>query len=91
LSDQHHQIDGVKVFLTTKTSGQVGLGVHGRVKAIAQRTAKTKTAFCHGTRDSQRFFDEHFNVNLVSHGIKLAGGKTPIGHVSLPDRVWVSN
>ena len=84
LSDQHHQIDGVKVFLATKTSGQIGLWVHSGVKPVAQRATKTKATFCHPTRNVQRFFDQHLNVDLIAQGVKLTGGKTAIGHVRLP-------
>ena len=87
LSDQHHQIDGVKVSLATKTSGQIGLWVHSGVKPVAQRA--TKATFCHPTRDAQGFFDQHLNVDLIAQDIKLAGRKTTIGHVRLPDQVWV--
>jgi hypothetical protein len=37
----------------------------------------------------QRFFDKHLNVDLVSKGVKLTGGKAPMGHVRSPDRAWV--
>jgi hypothetical protein len=37
----------------------------------------------------QRFFDQHLNVDLIAQGVKLTGGKTAIGHVKLPDQVWV--
>ena len=35
ISYQHHQIDGVKILLTLKASGQVGLWVYRGVKAVA--------------------------------------------------------
>ena len=89
LSDQHHQIDGVKVFLATKTSGQIGLWVHSGVKLVAQGAKKTKAALGYTTRDTQSFFDQHLNVDLIAQGIKLAGRKKAICHVRLPDRVWV--
>jgi len=38
LSDYHHQIDGVKIFLTTKASGQIGFWVYRGVKRVAQGT-----------------------------------------------------
>jgi hypothetical protein len=89
LPDQHHQIDGVKIFFTGKTSGKIGLWVYGGVKPVTQGTQETKAAFCHPTRDTQCFFDEHLNVDLISKGVKLAVGKAPIGHIRLPDRAWV--
>jgi hypothetical protein len=91
LSDQHHQIDGVIIFLTAKTPGQVGLWVYRGVKTVAQGTQKTKAAFYHPARDTQCFFDEHLNIDLIAQSIKLAGGKTAIGHVRLPDRALVLN
>ena len=89
LSDQHHQIDGVKVFFTAKTSGKIGLWVYGGVKPVAQWTQKTKAALGHPARDTQGFLDQHLNVDLIAQGIKLAAGKTAISHVMLPDRAWV--
>ena len=91
LPDNHHQIDGVKIFLTAKASGQVGLWVDRSVKLVAQGTKKTKAAFCHPARDVQGFFDKFLNVDLVSHGIKLAGGKAAFAHVSSPDPALVSS
>ena len=91
LPGKHYQIDGVKVFLALKASGQIGLWVYRGVIPAAQGAKKTKTPLCHPTGDVQRFFDEALNTDLISKGIKLAGGKTAIGHVRLPDRAWVSN
>jgi hypothetical protein len=91
LSDQHHQIDGVKIFLTPKTSGQIGLWVYGGVKPMAQGAPKAKTALGHPRWDRQRFFDQPLNVNPIAQGIKLVAGKTPFCHVMLPDRVWLLN
>jgi len=91
LSDQHHQVDRVKIFLTTKTSGQIGLWVYRGIKLVAQGTKKTKASLGHSARDTQRFFDQHLNVNIITQGIKLLAGKAQIGHVKLPDRVWVLN
>ncbi len=88
-SDQHHQIDGVKILFTVKTSGKIGLWVYGGFKPVAQRTPKTKAALSHPARDTQGFLDQHLNVDLIAKGIKLAAGKTAIGHVKLPDRAWV--
>lgn len=89
LSDQHHQIDGVKIFFTAKTSGKIGLRVYGGVKPVAQGTQKTKAALVHPTRNTQGFLDQHLNVDLIAQGIKLAAGKTAISHVKLPDQAWV--
>jgi hypothetical protein len=89
LSDEHNQIDGVKIFLTAKASGQIGLWIYRGVKGVAQRAKKTKAALGYPTRDTQSFFDQLLNVDLIAQGIKLAGRKTAIGHVRLPDRVWV--
>ena len=89
LPDNHHQIDGVKMFLTVKASGQIGLWVYRGIKLVAQGAKKTKAALCHPARDVQGFFDKPLNVNLVSHGIKLAGGKAAFSHLSSPDPAWV--
>ena len=89
LPDQHNQIDGVKVFFTAKTSGKIGLWVYGGVKPVAQGTQKTKAALGHSTRNTQGFFDQHLNVDLIAQGIKLAAGNTVLSHVMLPDRAWV--
>ena len=89
LPDNHHQIDSVKIFLTTKASGQIGLWVDGRVKPVAQGTKKTKAASCHPTGNVQRFFDKHLNADTVAQGVKLAGGKAAFGHVSSPDPALV--
>lgn len=91
LSAQHHQIDGVKVFAAVKASGQIGLMIYGGIKTVADRTKKTKTPLCHPARDTQGFFDEHPNVDLVSKDIKLIGRKAPMGHVRSPGRAWVSS
>jgi len=91
LPGKHHQIDGVIVFPTLEASGQIGLRVYRGVKAAAQGAKKTKAALCHLTRDVQRFFDEGLNTDLISKGIKKAGGKAPIGHVRSPGRAWVSS
>jgi hypothetical protein len=90
LSDNHHQIDGVKIFLTAKASGQIGLWVYRGIISVAQGTKKTKAAPCHPTGNVQRFFDKHLNADLVAQGVKLAGGKAAFGHVSSPGRVWAS-
>ena len=89
LSDQHHQIDGVKIFLAAKASGQIGLWVYRGIIPVAQGTKKTKTAFGHPRRDAQRLFNQELDVNIIAQGVKLAGGKAAFGHVRLPDRVWV--
>jgi hypothetical protein len=52
LPDNHHQIDGVKIFLTAKASGQIGLWVYRGIIPVAQGTKKTKTAFGHPRRDT---------------------------------------
>ena len=57
LSDEHRQIDSVKVFLTAEASGQIGLWIYRRIKLVTQRALKTKAALYQTTRDSQRFFD----------------------------------
>ena len=37
LSDQHHQIDGVKILFAGKTSGQIGLWIYGGVIPVRTR------------------------------------------------------
>jgi hypothetical protein len=82
LSDQHHQIDGVKILFAGKTSGQISLWIHGGVKPLAQGAHKTKAALDHPTWDTQGFLDQHPNIDLIAHGIKLAFRKTVTGHVT---------
>jgi hypothetical protein len=41
LADDDH-IDGVKIALTAKTSGQIGFGFGGGLKFVTQRTKKSK-------------------------------------------------
>lgn len=82
LSDQHHQIDGVKILFTGKTSAQIGLWIHGGVKPLAQRTHKTKAALGYPTWDTQGFLDQHPNIGLIAQGIKLAFRKTVTCHVT---------
>lgn len=82
LSDQHHQIDGVKILFAGKTSGQIGLWIHGGVQPLAQGTHKTKAALGHPTWDTQSFLDQHANIDLIAQGIKLAFTKTVTGHVT---------
>jgi hypothetical protein len=89
LPGKHHQIDGVIVFPTPEASGQIGFRIYGGIKTVAEGAKKTKAPFCQSTRDVQRFFDKHLNVDLVSKGVKLTGGKAPMGHVRSPDRAWV--
>lgn len=82
LSDQHHQIDGVKILFAGKTSGQIGLWIHGGVKPLAQGAHKTKAALGHPTWDTQRFFDQHLHIDLIAQGIKRAFRKTVTRHVT---------
>lgn len=42
--DNHDHVDGVKVFLTTETSCQVGFGVSGGVKLRALGTQEAKVS-----------------------------------------------
>ena len=91
LPGKHHQIDGVIVFPTPEASGQIGFRIYGGIKTAADRAKKTKRPLCHPARDAQGFFDEHPNVDLVSQGVKLSGGKAPMGHVRLPGRAWASS
>ena len=91
LSGKHHQVDGVKIFLAAKAPGKIGFRIYRGIKPVAQGTKKTKAAFCQPAGNPQRFFDEYLNIDLISKGIKLAGGKIAIGHLRLPDRAWVSS
>jgi len=40
ITHRHNQINRVEVFLTIKTSGQVGFMICGSMKALAQRTSE---------------------------------------------------
>ena len=81
LPDQHHQIDGVKIFLAAKTSGQIGFRVDRSIKTVTNRAQKTEAAFCHPARDSHGFLDERPEADLIAQGIKLTAGKRSIRHV----------
>lgn len=87
LSDQHHEIDGVKILFTGKTSGQIGLWIHGGVKPFAQGAHKTKAALGHPTWDTQSFLDQHSNIDLIANGIKLTFRKTVICHATRPEAI----
>ena len=89
LPGKHHQIDGVKIFAAVEASGQIGFRIYGGFKTVANRAKKTKTSFCHPARDSQGFFDEHPNADLVTQAVKLTGRKALMRHVRLPGRAWV--
>ena len=65
LSGKHHQIDGVKIFAAVEASGQIGFRIYGGIKTVADRAKKTKTPICHPARDTQGFFDEQSNADLV--------------------------
>jgi hypothetical protein len=87
LSDGHDKIDGVKIFPTLKASGQIGLRIYRGVISAAQGAKKTKAPLCHPIGDVQRFFDERLNVDIISKGVKPAGGKAALGHWIYPEKV----
>jgi len=82
LSDQHHQIDGVKILLTGKASGQIRLWIYGGVKPLTQGTHKTKAALGHSTWDTQGVLDQRPNIDLIAQGIKHTFRKTMTCHVT---------
>ena len=87
--DRHHQINGIEVFLATKTSGQIGFRINRRVKFVANGTKKAKASLFVSAWDAQRVFDHYVSGDVITEAVKLLAGKMPCNHVKLPDRVWV--
>lgn len=65
-SDGHDHIDGVEVFLTSETSGQVGFGVGGCVEFGAQGTEKAEVAFGDLAGKAKEVGDEWCDGDVVS-------------------------
>jgi hypothetical protein len=72
---QHHQIDGIEVFLTPKASGQVGFLHGGGLKFATKRTKKAQMSLALLAGDQQFFGDKHIDRYEISQLIKLLGGK----------------
>lgn len=54
----HHEFDGVKILPTFKTSGQIVLGIDGRVRTMADGTVKGRlTVFVAGGNRKHGFND----------------------------------
>jgi hypothetical protein len=63
---QHHQIDGVEVFPAAEAPGQIGFGIHRRVKFIAHGTKKAKTSVDPATCNTHGIFDQVADRDLSS-------------------------
>ena len=87
LGDHHYQINGIKISSAPKASGQIGCGINGRVKFIAQGAKKTKGSLRDLPWDIQCIFDHCVNGDIISQPVKLLAGKTPGSHVKQPGRV----
>jgi beta-glucosidase/6-phospho-beta-glucosidase/beta-galactosidase len=88
LPDNHHQVNGVKVFRTIKTTGQVGFVINIGIKLPAQGTQKTKTPLAALAGDIQNIFDQHIYGDIVSKCKELASGEVFCCHIRPPDPVW---
>lgn len=91
LPDSHHQIDGIKVFFTVKTTGQVGFTINAGIKLPAQGTQKRKTLLAAFAGDIQNFPDQHIYSDIVSKCKQQASGELFVCHVSQPDPAWYAD
>jgi hypothetical protein len=54
----HHELNGIKILPTFKTSGQIMLGIDGRVRAVTHGTVKRRfTVFVAGGNRKHGFND----------------------------------
>ena len=66
--DDHYQVDGVKVFLTGKTTGQIGLSLDGCFILSTQGTAEAKDTSDYLSWNAQKVIYHLFYGNMVAHG-----------------------
>ena len=60
------EVDGVEVLLASEASGEIGLGIGGRVELKAERTEEAKEAFGHFAGEAEEFGDDEVDGDIVS-------------------------
>jgi hypothetical protein len=83
----HDHVNGVKVFFTAKTPGQVGCWICGRLKLAAKGTKESELAFPDLGRHVQSLFDQDMDGDVIAQLKQLVLGKSFHGS-SLPE--WLS-
>ena len=67
LPSGHYNVDGVKILLAIKTSGQVGVSIRGCVEVVTQRASKAKPFGSMARFQVEHGNDNLFNGDLVTH------------------------
>jgi hypothetical protein len=64
--DDHDNVDGVKIFLAIKASGQVGVSAHSRVEVVTPRATEAKPFGGASYFQVQHLDDDLFNGDLIA-------------------------
>jgi hypothetical protein len=72
----HNHVNGVEVFFTAKTSGQVGFWICGRLKFTTKRAEKAEMAFTDFGRHFQAVFYQSVDGDVITQFKQLVLGKT---------------
>jgi len=71
----HDHVDGVKIFFTAETSGEIGFGVSRRDEFRAKGTKKAHVTFRDLCGQFEKLFDQDSDRDLVSQLSKHFRGK----------------
>jgi hypothetical protein len=80
----HDHVNGVEVFFTAKTPGQVGCWICGRLKLAAKGTEESKLAVADLGRHVQPILDQDMDGDVIAQLKQLVLGKSFHGS-SLPE------
>lgn len=62
----HHEFNGVKILSTFKTSGQIMLGIDGRVRTVAHGTVKRQFAVFVADGNRKHGFDDTVYGDIIA-------------------------
>lgn len=86
----HHQVNGVEVFLTAEASGEIGFGLCCGLEFGAQGAEEAKDSLDDFCGDVEDGFDEETDGDVVSHRKEFLGRIASI-HVRVSfQKVWMS-
>jgi hypothetical protein len=81
--DNHHQINGIEVFLAQKTPGKIRFRIGCGLKLSANRTKESEISLADFRRDVQFFPDQHIDRYQIAQSEQFIACE-PSLHVILP-------